>query len=474
MRTRLLNLAHLSCGAARKRSKPAEAHCRLFAWKPLLRWVRSEPKHSEVLPSNWRVELPTIPAIVKLVQSSTTANAISPWSRSPRIVLCLGMYSSASTWIFNVIVNILRSYARGKNIIQFYADDPEVFPKDAANADYAVVKSHMPSAALLALAHFTNAPIVTSIREPRDAVASLMMRFSYSFADAAHVVAASAIILAKRDPSRGHLVLRYEDRFYDEAATVQRIASCLGSRISLAAATRIFAMLTRVEVRRKIAELADRGVFGADYTVIRSDLATRFDPETHWHPRHVGEAKVGQYQLALSKPQQVHVALATRSFCRAFGYSAAPTLAGCGTLDFTLGREDHAYLMSGFSDPERSGIWTDGSPALIRLPFAALPQTCIRLRLEFIPFVHTVPPKTLKCRVDVAGHRRPDIDCPAGPLAWRDYRLELLASELPVAAPLIIDIILMFAELMSPKDIGISNDGRQLGIMLSKLDYQTL
>jgi hypothetical protein len=44
---------------------------------------------------------------------------------------------------------------------------------------------------------------------------------------------------------------------------------------------------------------------------------------THWHPRHVGEARAGLHAEVLGPAQQAEILGATGEFCRHFGYAAA-------------------------------------------------------------------------------------------------------------------------------------------------------
>ena len=116
---------------------------------------------------------------------------------SPRPVLCVGLKSSASTWVFNVVVEILRA-SRGDisqmsrtvspgaafepgGVMSFYSDAIEAFPEGAEHAGYLVIKTHKPARSLRYLAGAGGAKVLISVREPRDAVASLMQRFDLPF-----------------------------------------------------------------------------------------------------------------------------------------------------------------------------------------------------------------------------------------------------------------------------------------------------
>jgi hypothetical protein len=238
--------------------------------------------------------------------------------RVPELILCAGLKSSASTWLYNAIIQLLKAQTAGRTgrkprVVAFYAEDPASFPDDAATADYVVVKTHIPSPAFVALTRFVAGTVFITVREPRDAIASLMQRFHHRYDDALREVAAGSrrmIELGRLNP----VVLRYESRFFDDQATVARVARHLGIRVPSSKLRAIHGSLTRDNVRARIAALARRGVFG------RRPDPDCFDPATHWHPGHVGDAATGKHAGVLSARQARGVLAATRQYCVAFGY----------------------------------------------------------------------------------------------------------------------------------------------------------
>jgi hypothetical protein len=235
------------------------------------------------------------------------------WRRAARIVLCAGLQSSGSTWLFHVVIGLISKH--NKSVVPFFADSLDSFPEVPTDTDYLVVKNHAPHGSLLKLAALTEAPILMTIRDPRDSVSSLMTRFSYTFADAERVVAASAAALEQVGSRQANVLLRYEDAFFDDIQTVKKVASHLGLRVSQKVMQEVFNGLTPQMVRGKIAELQKKGIFGEG-----RDPA-RYDPKTLWHLGHIGTRKSGQFSTTLSPSQQISVAIATRGYCREFNYS---------------------------------------------------------------------------------------------------------------------------------------------------------
>jgi hypothetical protein len=164
-----------------------------------------------------------------------------------------------------------------------------------------------------ALARFVGATVFLTVREPRDAIASLMLRFHHRFDGAlAEVGAGSRRMVELR--TLKPFVLRYERRFFDDEATVASVAARLGIKVSADVRRAIHRSLRRDAVKAKIEGLARKGVFG------RKRDPDRFDPATHWHPGHVGDGTSGKYPAVLSPRQERAVLAATRQYCSAFGY----------------------------------------------------------------------------------------------------------------------------------------------------------
>ena len=235
------------------------------------------------------------------------------------------MKSSGSTWLFNVVFEIVKaglrpkfakgSAARKTKIAQFYADKVSDFPANAASASHLVIKTHLPDSSLDFLMRFSSARIFLTVREPRDAIASLMERFHHPFESSLDGVGEGSIRIAHLRRAYNPPVFRYEEDFFDRRQTVTVIAKMLNVSLSKAEVGRIFERYTKVAVGRRIVHLARKGVFGEHAS------PDDFHPRSHWHPGHVGTGTVGKYAAILSISQQRLVLAATAKYCRAFGYN---------------------------------------------------------------------------------------------------------------------------------------------------------
>jgi len=241
----------------------------------------------------------------------------APAKKPPaKIILCAGLKSSGSTWLYNVVIRLLKETRSGKTAA-FYADEVALFPKGTELAHFLVVKSHVPSEPLLFVTRLTRGQIFLTVREPRDSVVSLMQRFSFPFEAALKDVAEEAARIVDFSRAQDVILLHYEDRFHEEQKTIAMVAALIGVRAPKALQQKIFKALTPDAVKRKIRNLKTQGVFGA------APKPEYFDPATHWHPGHVGDGRMGKYAEFLSAAQQDEVIAQTRDYCKRFGYLRA-------------------------------------------------------------------------------------------------------------------------------------------------------
>ncbi|MBW8270019.1 sulfotransferase domain-containing protein [Caldovatus aquaticus] len=233
---------------------------------------------------------------------------------APRLTLCAGQYGSGSTWVFNAVRGLLAQATGRGEIPGFYADSLRDLPEFTRVGAPLVVKAHRPDRSLRLLGALYGAPMVVSVRDPRDAVVSMAQRFGEPVPDCARAVAESArhLVLLLAQPRV--LVLRYEDRFTAADGTVARLAAFLGLAVSEASCAQIAAGLTPERVRATVAALEQAGVYGA------GPDPRRHDPATLWHARHVGDGRVGKHREALAPEAAAEVLAATAEYCRAFGY----------------------------------------------------------------------------------------------------------------------------------------------------------
>ncbi len=137
----------------------------------------------------------------------------APDTQAPRLVATIGMHASASTWVFNVVRELLIAAVGDAQVLTFYADELHQMPDEAARAGrHLVIKSHHGSAELDTWLATAQAPVFLSMRDPRDACISMSQRFKAPLNHSVRWIANDCNRLLRLAP-QGHPMLRYEDRF---------------------------------------------------------------------------------------------------------------------------------------------------------------------------------------------------------------------------------------------------------------------
>jgi hypothetical protein len=177
-----------------------------------------------------------------------------------------------------------------------------------------VVKSHQPIPEFRKLIVGSGEPFVLTVRDPRDSVVSLMRRFDYDFGNAVNFVTLSSRLLVALAPHLKIPPFRYEDGFVGRTETFDKIAGLLGISLPDEKRDEILAGLTPEGVKATIGTLVATGAL--------REGAQVWDPETAWHPKHVGDGKIGKFAELLTPEQQEVILKRTAEFCGLFGYGS--------------------------------------------------------------------------------------------------------------------------------------------------------
>jgi hypothetical protein len=221
------------------------------------------------------------------------------------IVWGLGMCSSGSTWLFNVILKLAESLAPGlPHEGRFAAGEADVSDLRPARR-LLVVKSHETDAPTEVLLAEVSDFIAVSIRDPLDVIASMMQYQKRIFEDALDLTVRSAELCARMATDKRTLQLRYESGFIDDPVTLDRLAVRLGGVLPVVERSRIFAATRRREIEQYIAGMANK-----PDVLIHRENGDLLDPATHWHSHHANRTgEVGRWRRTLS-PEQVREVMA--------------------------------------------------------------------------------------------------------------------------------------------------------------------
>ncbi len=226
---------------------------------------------------------------------------------------CIGTYGSASTWIYNVVLKVAECLMPERTLALGYAGPRWRFRSPPS---VRVIKSHWMPAIPAAMTAARSQAIFLSVRDPRDSVVSLMQHHDASFASALQRLDASARFCARYAAHPRSLLLRYEDGFADDPATIDLVASRFGETLCSRDRERIVAETRRDAVEKLIAQLSElpdgRGT------------GDRFDPATQWHQHHAGRTgEVGRWRRELSAAQIAEIDRRLGSWMANFGYASA-------------------------------------------------------------------------------------------------------------------------------------------------------
>jgi hypothetical protein len=232
----------------------------------------------------------------------------------PRLVWCVGMYASGSTWLFNAARAVAAVLYPERRVAGHYAETMKGLRHlpPALN----IVKTHdLGPAAATVLAKRAER-ILVSLRDPRDAVTSMMQHMGQSFPEALARVETSAQFAARHagDP-RASLFL-YESGFTDAEASFDRLAEALGGALTPAQRQALFTATRRDRIEEKISRLAELPT--AWRNPATGDL---LDRDTQWHRHHAGRSgESGRWRRMLPPPEVAQIEQRMAGYMREFGY----------------------------------------------------------------------------------------------------------------------------------------------------------
>jgi hypothetical protein len=198
-----------------------------------------------------------------------------------RVVATVGLHASASTWVFNVVRELMIAAFGAQEVFSLYTEEPGELPERLSRTNQRIVlKSHHGSAGLDTWLASVPAAMFLSVRDPRDASISMSHRFNAPLKVAAGWLINDCrrmVALGKRYP-----LLKYEERFFEHRATVDRIAKALNLELHSDVTGSIFDRYATGAVRRIAQKLADD--------------ASAMDEATQIHRGHIGDTRSGKWR----------------------------------------------------------------------------------------------------------------------------------------------------------------------------------
>jgi hypothetical protein len=202
-------------------------------------------------------------------------------SHNNRLVATIGLHASASTWVFNVVRELMVAAFGAQEVLSLYTEEPGELPDRLSRTDQRIVlKSHHGSADFDTWLESVQAAMFLSVRDPRDASVSMAHRFNAPLKTAAGWLVGDCrrmVALRARNP-----VLKYEERFFEHRTTVDQIAKALSLELDSNVTDAIFDRYATSVVRSLAQKLTDSG--------------SEMDEVTQIHRGHIGDTRSGKWR----------------------------------------------------------------------------------------------------------------------------------------------------------------------------------
>lgn len=232
----------------------------------------------------------------------------------PRLVAAIGLHGSASTWVFNVVRELMIAAVGDDQLVSCFADEPAQLPEDSAYVDrHLVIKSHAGCVPLDDWLKVRRARLFLSIRDPRDACLSMTQRFRWPLNRTVGWLMNDCTKMM-RLAAEGHQPLRYEDRFFEDRTVVDRLADDLGISVETAVVNSIFNRYKTESVRAFAHGLAN--LPSGRITMVGTH---RMDRVTQILGQHIGDTTSGKW-FETPGPLQAELVRVFGPFLDRFGY----------------------------------------------------------------------------------------------------------------------------------------------------------
>jgi len=233
----------------------------------------------------------------------------------PRLVWCLGMYASGSTWLFNAARDVASRLYPQEIVAGHYAEGMEVLNNLPAVLN--VVKTHQLGRTEARFLEARAERILVSVRDPRDAVTSLMQHMGQSFLQALHFVENSGHFAGRHAGDARAELFRYESGFTDSEAIFDHLAAAFGGALAPEARQELFAATRRAKIEEKISRLEDLPTSWRNPA--NGDVVDR---DTQWHRHHAGRSgESGRWHRLLPREGVALIERRMAGFMKEFGYS---------------------------------------------------------------------------------------------------------------------------------------------------------
>jgi hypothetical protein len=232
-----------------------------------------------------------------------------------RFAITLGLHGSASTWMYNVVRDMMAAAVGADHVVGIFAETArQVLQEQRAIGRFLVCKTHLADREFDMLVQLARPAALLTVRDPRDAAVSFMQRFRVSFDSIAKAMPAECARVI-RYADAGYPLFRYEDRFFDDPRTLDAIGRHLGLALPASSTDAIFERYRTDSVRQ----------FAASLESLPQERLARgpndiLDAVTQIHRGHIGDGRTGKWREHLDSDAQAWLNQHCGKFLERFGY----------------------------------------------------------------------------------------------------------------------------------------------------------
>jgi hypothetical protein len=197
------------------------------------------------------------------------------------------MIRSASTWSYNVVLQILRAHNR--TVVGAHCATLEEAVAELGESDL-VFKSHDLDRLSIQLLSLGKAKAIYTHRDPLDAIVSGMSIFNISFEEMYNYMAVSIKTLESLLRLEAGLMISYEEIMTDGCGVVSRIAEYLEQPLTTSAALEIADRTSRDRMK----EVSDNFDAIPRERICQAPANWAYDKETFLHRNHIQDSRNGK------------------------------------------------------------------------------------------------------------------------------------------------------------------------------------
>jgi hypothetical protein len=219
------------------------------------------------------------------------------------LVFCDGMPRSASTWSFNVVMQLLRRAYVGEQVHGGYGENVAEFLAAAPpTMSHVVLKCHTLDHVGRALAQTKAAKAVYTWRSVSDALASFMTMFGYDFDHALSMMHQSLELYQFHLQNGNSVTVGYREITEQPLDAIERISKYLGLQLDVQIIADIGDEMSLEQMAKKV-----KAVEAKDESSLIKLPNTIYDPETLLNQHHILDGRSGFWseKLTIEQLQQV-------------------------------------------------------------------------------------------------------------------------------------------------------------------------